>query len=229
MRAVRSPGATQGDDVATTTVRTAHTLADLVPAERHRGLLVDHDGTLVDSQAVNYRALRDALAAAGLTLEQAWFDARTGVSTTEMVQLLAQFAGRPVDADAVTRARNEAYLRRVGQVREIGPVADLLRATRSTHRSALATGGQRSTVLPTIEALGLGPLLDAVVTRDDVSAGKPSPEIFLLAAHRLGLSPHTCLVIEDSDEGLEAAAAAGMDAVDVRPLRAARRDGPPAG
>lgn len=211
--------------MTTTTVRTARTVADLVPAERHRGLLVDHDGTLVDSQAVNYRALRDALAAAGLTLEQAWFDARTGVSTTEMVLLVAGLAGRDVDADAVTRARNEAYLRRVGEVREIGPVADLLRATRATHRSALATGGQRETVLPTIDALGLGPLLDAVVTRDDVSAGKPSPEIFLLAADRLGLPPHTCLVLEDSDEGLEAAAAAGMDAVDVRPLRAAHQGG----
>lgn len=203
--------------MATTTARTA---ADLIPGERHRGLLVDHDGTLVDSQAVNYLALRDALALAGVPLDQQWFDARAGVSTTDMVLVLAELTGTPVDAAAVTRARNAEYLRRVGEVREIGPVADLIRATRRTHRSALATGGQRATVLPTLDALGLRPLLDAVVTRDDVSAGKPSPDIFLLAADRLGLPPHACLVLEDSDDGLAAAAAAGMDAVDVRPLRA---------
>ncbi|WP_456818869.1 HAD family hydrolase [Cellulomonas sp. URHB0016] len=195
-------------------------MADLGPSERHRALLVDHDGTLVDSQAVNFRALADALAPAGVPLDQAWFDARTGVSTGELVLLLAELTGADLDVEAVTGARNEAYLRRTHEVREIAPVADLLRATRGTHRSALATGGQRATVLPTIDALGLRPLLDVVVTRDDVSAGKPSPEIFLLAADRLGLPPRACLVLEDSSEGLDAAAAAGMDAVDVRPLRA---------
>lgn len=202
------------------TVTTARTPADLHPRAHHRGLLVDHDGTLVDSQRVNYLCLRDALAPVGIALEQPWFDARTGVSTTEMVTVLAEQHGVTVDALAVTAARNRAYLARVGEVREVAVVADLLRATRATHRAALATGGQAQTVVPTLEALGLLEVLDAVVTRDDVSAGKPSPEIFLLAAHRLGLDPDRCLVLEDSDEGLEAAQAAGIDAVDVRPLRA---------
>jgi len=202
-----------------TTTTTARTAADLRPGPAHRGLLLDHDGTLVDSQAANYRALRDALAGTGIALDQDWYDARTGISTTEMVAQLGALAGVEVDADAVTARRNEAYLRRVHEVRELTPVADLVRATRGTHRAALATGGQRETVVPTLEALGLLGLLDAVVTRDDVTAGKPSPEIFLLAARRLGLDPGQCLVLEDSDEGLEAARAAGIDAVDVRPLR----------
>ncbi|GCE76317.1 HAD family hydrolase [Cellulomonas biazotea] len=201
------------------TARTARTAADLRPGPQHRGLLLDHDGTLVDSQAVNYRALRDALAGTGIVLDQDWYDARTGVSTTEMVERLGVLHGVPVDAAAVTARRNAAYLARVHEVGEHPAVADLLRSTRGTLRAAVATGGQRETVVPTLEALGLLGLLDAVVTRDDVSAGKPSPEIFVLAAQRLGVEPGACLVLEDSDEGLAAALAAGMDAVDVRPLR----------
>ncbi|WP_456785863.1 HAD family hydrolase [Cellulomonas sp. P5_C5] len=205
------------------TVSAARTTADLAPAPHHRGFLVDHDGTLVDSQAVNYRALRDAVATVDLTLDETWYDARTGVSTTEMVLMLAQLAGRDIDAEHLTAVRNDEYLRRVTEVRPFTPVVDLLRATRGTHLAALATGGQRETVVPTLEALDLLPFLDAVVTRDDVSAGKPSPEIFLVAADRLSLHPAQCLVLEDSDEGLEAARAAGIDAIDVRPLRPTHR------
>ncbi len=58
------------------------------------------------------------------------------------------------------------------------------------------------------------------MTREDAERGKPAPDIFLTAARRLNLNPSQCLVYEDSDEGMEAAHAAGMDAIDVRPLRA---------
>lgn len=206
-----------------TTTTIARTAADLRPGPRHRGLLLDHDGTLVDSHEVNFRTLRDALDGTSIVLDRDWYDARTGVSTREMVLLLGEIHGVAVDVPAVTARRNAAFLRRAHEVRELTPVADLLRATRGTHRAALATGGQRATVVPTLEALGLLGLLDAVVTRDDVAAGKPSPEVFLVAAARLGLEPGECLVLEDSDEGLEAARAAGIDAVDVRPLRAAHQ------
>lgn len=207
----------------TTELVRAHDEADLRPRGRHRGLLVDQDGTLVDSQWANFLSLRDALRPVGVELVQDWFDARTGISTTEMVADLGRLHRVDLDVEAVAAARNAAYLARLTEVTEFGPVADAVRAARGTHRVAVATGGQRETVLPTLEALGLLPLLDDLVTRDDVSAGKPSPEIFLLAAQRLGLEPGACLVLEDSDEGLQAAAAAGMDAVDVRPLRDARR------
>jgi HAD superfamily hydrolase (TIGR01509 family) len=68
----------------------------------------------------------------------------------------------------------------------------------------------------TIRTLGFDGLFDTVVTREDVRAGKPEPDIFLLAAERVGVPPDRCLVYEDSDEGLLAAARAGMSAIDVR-------------
>lgn len=77
---------------------------------------------------------------------------------------------------------------------------------------------------PTLRALGLEQHFNAIVTRDDVRRGKPAPDIFLEAAHRLAVAPETCLVYEDSDQGLQAAVEAGMDAIDVRQFRAEIQD-----
>jgi HAD superfamily hydrolase (TIGR01509 family) len=188
----------------------------LHPAPHHRALIFDWDGTVADSQAVNYAVLRDALAEHGCDLAEPWFAARTGMSTRDMVTLIARLDGRTLDPDVVAARRDALYLSRVHEVAAVADVVAVLRSARPVRATALATGGGRGTVLPTVEALGLADAFDVIVTRNDVSAGKPSPELFLLAADRLGADPAACLVYEDSDEGLAAAHAAGMDAVDVR-------------
>lgn len=199
--------------------RDALTLADLEPLEKHRALLFDWDGTLADSQAANYQAIRTALRATGLDIAQDWFDARTGVSTRDMVAMIAELAGQEVDLDSVAEHRDDVYLTMLAQVGEVPHVADILRGEHGRRRTALTTGGGASTVFPTADALHLRQYFDAEVTRDHVSRGKPAPDIFQRAAELLGVHATECLVYEDSDEGLEAAAAAGMDAIDVRPLR----------
>ena len=177
---------------------------------------------MADSQQVNFESRRAALAEVHLDPEKTWFDARTGVSTAEMVRMVADLAQTDVDVGAVAAARDRRYLHRLGEVGEVRFVVDMLRAEHSRRRTALATGGGAATVLPTVEALGLRSLFDVIVTRHDVVQGKPAPDLFLRAAELLRVEPAHCLVYEDSDEGLEAAAAAGMDAIDVRPLRAFR-------
>lgn len=193
--------------------------ADLQPAPHHEALLFDWDGTVADSQQVNFEVLREALVPVGVVLEQSWFDARTGVSSREMIAMLAAAQGVDVDPAAVAARRDEAYLRRAHQIGEVRAVTDVLRRHHGQRRTALATGGARRTVTSTATALGLLELFDVVLTREDVQRGKPAPDLFLLAAERLGVEARGCLVFEDSDEGLAAAEAAGMDAVDVRPLR----------
>jgi HAD superfamily hydrolase (TIGR01509 family) len=192
---------------------------DLEPGDDHAALLFDWDGTLADSQTVNYEVLRDALQARGAHLDRAWFDARTGVSSAEMATLVAKLSGVELDPVAVAADRDAAYLIRAQEVKEVPLVASVLRRHRHQRKVALATGGGRQTVTATAQALALLDLFDVVVTREDVDHGKPAPDLFLLAADRLGVPPARCLVYEDSDEGLAAATAAGMDAIDVRPLR----------
>jgi HAD superfamily hydrolase (TIGR01549 family) len=85
---------------------------------------------------------------------------------------------------------------------------------------AIASGGILPVVLKTLDSIGFGGFFSVVVTSEQVPRGKPYPDLFLEAARRLGVSPETCLVLEDSPAGFEAAEAAGMDyAVVDRPGR----------
>jgi HAD superfamily hydrolase (TIGR01509 family) len=83
------------------------------------------------------------------------------------------------------------------------------------YRLGLASSAAAEEIAAVIDALGLAPRLGAWVCAADVPRGKPSPDIFLEAARRLGVAPAGCLVIEDSLNGLRAAKAAGMACVVV--------------
>ncbi|MCH7736475.1 MAG: HAD family phosphatase [Chloroflexi bacterium] len=91
-----------------------------------------------------------------------------------------------------------------------------LRVARETGcRTALATMSQRNEALHVLRSLDLEQYLDEVLTREDVTNPKPDPEIYLLAAERLGVEPADCLVIEDSPNGARAGVAAGMNVIAV--------------
>ena len=92
----------------------------------------------------------------------------------------------------------------------------LLRVAHETACStALATMSYRKEVMHVLESLDLEQYLDQVLTREDVKQPKPDPEIYLLAAQRLGVEPQDCLVLEDSPNGVRAGVAAGMNVIAV--------------
>jgi HAD superfamily hydrolase (TIGR01509 family) len=197
----------------------ANNFQELQPRDGVRARLFDWDGTLADSQQINFRVLSDALAQQGLPMSYEWFAARTGVSTAEMVSQVGLLHSRSVNAQAIANARDQAFLERASEVRLVPHVELLLQQQRGKRVIALATGGAKDTVYAVINSLGIADLFDVIVTREDVENGKPSPDIFLLASERLGVKPKDCLVYEDSDEGLQASLTAGMAAIDVRPIR----------
>ena len=84
---------------------------------------------------------------------------------------------------------------------------------------AVASNAERPVVLATLRAIGLLEAFSAIVTITEAIVPKPAPKVFQMAAELLGLPPENCLVFEDSAEGLAAALAARMEAVDVRPYR----------
>lgn len=81
---------------------------------------------------------------------------------------------------------------------------------------AIATGSAMPGASRTLAAAGLSGLFDVILTPDEVEHGKPAPDMFLKAAELLGVSPDRCVVFEDAEPGMKAAAAAGMDCVQVR-------------
>jgi HAD superfamily hydrolase (TIGR01509 family) len=87
---------------------------------------------------------------------------------------------------------------------------ELLRLLRAAGvKVAIASGSSRPSILPIMEKHRI--VVDAVVSAEDVSRGKPHPDLFLAAARRLDMAPERCVVVEDSDAGVASARAAGMN------------------
>ncbi|WP_165955953.1 HAD family hydrolase [Streptomyces hainanensis] len=180
----------------------------------YEALIFDFDGTLVDSQPLNHRALVAALSGHGVTVAWEWYAQRLGTSGLD---LLAQLGVSQEVAVEVIEVWSELIIREAATLRpHLTVVGWAEESRRAGLRCAVASGGGGPVVRAGLAATGLADLFDVVVTREAAARGKPAPDLFLLAASRLGVLPSRCLVLEDADEGLAAARAAGMDAIDVR-------------
>lgn len=181
-----------------------------------RGLIFDCDGTLVETLPAHVQSLKDALEPFGLRPTMEWARSKYGQSPATVLLAIDNEVGRiPVPHSEVLRTWAMNYGRNLHLLEQITPVCDIARQWRGRVPMAVASNGHRSSVEATLNAAGLLPLFDAMATIEDVTAGKPAPDLFLAAARKIGIAPAECVVFEDSDEGIEAAARAGMRSVRV--------------
>lgn len=187
-----------------------------VPADT-QALIFDCDGTLVDSLPLYLQSWLEALKTkGGLDVSPEWFFSRRGYSEGMVLSALEKERGVTLDRAAIMTATREGVRSRLPTVKANAPVVALAREWVGRVPMAVASSGSREVVEASLAAIGLLDVFDAIVTIEDVARPKPAPDIYLLAAARLGVQPNGCLVFEDSAEGLEAARAAGMPAKDVR-------------
>ena len=124
----------------------------------------------------------------------------------------------PLDPLAVAREKEAEYLPLIAQVEPINTVVGVARENYGKIPLAVASGGTQRIIEQVLDHLGIRHLFQAIVTSEDVVNQKPAPDIFLEAARRLGVPPQFCRAYEDTDLGMQAIRAAGMEAVDVREL-----------
>jgi HAD superfamily hydrolase (TIGR01509 family) len=183
-----------------------------------RGLIFDCDGTVADTMSYHQEGWRQAFGAAGVSVPEAWLDSLRGTPEKRVVALANQRFGLALDPAVTVAAKHRVYRRLLEGVRPIEPVVAVVRAHQGRLPMAIASGGTREDVHTILERLDLAEAFAVVLTADDDDIEhKPSPQIFLEAARRLGVEPMYCQVFEDGDIGLEAARRAGMTATDVRP------------
>jgi HAD superfamily hydrolase (TIGR01509 family) len=192
-----------------------------IPAGDFAGYIFDLDGTLIDSMPIHYVAWDAAMRQAGLAepLSEDLFYSLGGVPTRRVAELIGQHYGLKVDVEQVFHAKEAFFVEKLAAVKVIEPVAAVARRVALTRPVAIASGGPRDVVVRSLEVSGLKPLFPVVVSADDVAHGKPSPDMFLLAAQLMGVSPERCLVFEDAEPGMRAAEAAGMAWVRVESRR----------
>lgn len=173
-----------------------------------RAVLVDLDGTLVDTHAANLAAYRQALGETGMAYSSV--DLSSSVGKMAWRPMLKQLLPSHPDLhERIARRKREIYPTLFDRVRVNKLLVAVLQQLHKTVPIALVTAASRASVTPLLAEKKLDCLFSIVVTSDDTIASKPSPEPFIKAAALLNVGPEDCLVLEDSEVGLAAAQAFG--------------------
>ena len=184
-----------------------------------KGLIFDCDGTLADTMPLHWCAWQMVTQRHGLHFPEDRFYSLGGIPSRDILKTLAKEQGRSLDHLAVAHEKEVAYLPLMMQVEPIHAVLEIAKANHGKIPLAVASGGTEKIIGQVLDHLKIRHLFDAIVTSEMVKNQKPAPDIFLEAARRISVEPKFCRAYEDTDLGLQAIRAAGMEAVDVRKLR----------
>jgi HAD superfamily hydrolase (TIGR01509 family) len=180
-----------------------------------KSVIFDLDGVIVDSEKVHPRTFELALGKYGIKIDSAhWKRNYTGIGSYAIFDDLVKKHGITEDARELVKKRNEIYLEEIRKNRLM-----VIEGFQKVHsvllqngiKEVVASGGHANHVAESLRASGLKGV--PFVAIEHVKKGKPSPEIFLRAAKKIGAKPSECIVFEDSLSGMEAAALAGMPCV----------------
>ena len=176
-------------------------------------LIFDCDGVLVDSEHLACAALAEVMTTLGhsMTADEAML-AFAGRSLKDVLARAERLLSRPIPEDLGEQAAVQLMARFRRELQAVAGVKEAIAAL--PYRRCVASSSDPGRLTLSLDVTGLSALFgNNVFSAVEVANGKPAPDLFLLAARRLGEDPSSCIVIEDSVLGVEAAGAAGMAAI----------------
>ncbi|KOH46948.1 HAD family hydrolase [Sunxiuqinia dokdonensis] len=180
-----------------------------------KGLIFDLDGTIADTMPIHYVAWRNAAARYGIDFSVELFEKLAGIPLYKTVEKLNELFNKNIDPQEMGDAKEAEYEASMHLAQPIEPVMDVIRQYHGKLPMAVGTGGCRYLSEKVMRIVGVDQYIDQLVSADEVSQHKPHPETFLKCAELIGVKPQDCLVFEDGILGMQAAKAAGMQAVNV--------------
>ena len=172
----------------------------------------DMDGVLADTAPYHLLAWRETFAKRGINFTEEDFMRGFGIRNDAIIK---NTLGKPIipdEIEAIAREKEATFRRIIGKdIKPLPGALDLLKALDENGvKMAIASSTTIENIHLIIGSLGIADYFRAVITGHDVTEGKPSPKVFLLAARRLGAEPKNCIVVEDAVAGVKAAKSAGM-------------------
>ncbi|MDR3220784.1 MAG: HAD family phosphatase [Candidatus Accumulibacter sp.] len=184
-----------------------------------RAILLDHDGTLVDSEPIHFRLWNTVLKKYRISLSERHYQAHhAGMPARANAEDIVARFGLPVDPAALTAEKNAAtlgFLARNAFPLMPGVRDALVQFSALGLKLAVVTAANANGVRATLRAHALEPFFSLAVSSDDIANSKPAPDCYLFALDRLGLNAAECMAIEDTEHGVQAAAQAGIECIAV--------------
>jgi HAD superfamily hydrolase (TIGR01509 family) len=181
-----------------------------------KAVVFDVDGVLIDSEPVWERVRRNFVATRGGRWPDDAQDRMMGMSTAEWSRYMSEDFGLRL---APQQVADLVIAEMTAQYRTHLPLlpgaVDAVRALSARWRLAVASSAPKILIEAVLDASGLRWAFEAAVSSEEVTRGKPAPDVYLEATARLGIPPEACAAVEDSSNGLRAAAAAGMAVIAV--------------
>jgi len=182
------------------------------------GAIFDWDGVIIDSSAHHEESWERLAREVAKPLPAGHFKRGFGMKNEFIIpQLLAWTSD--VDEIKTLSLRKEALYREVVRDRGLKPLAGvktwLKKLAEAKVPCVIGSSTHRENIEMALELIGLHEYFSAVVSSEDVTHGKPHPDVFLQAARKIGCSPERCVVFEDAQVGIQAARAAGMRVIAV--------------
>ena len=186
------------------------------PAPQPRAILFDCDGTLLLTSDLHFTAISQAAKLQGAEMPRDWYMALTGLGRQDLFAAFARDFGISLDLPRATEQSISATIDMASAARENPTVAAFARHVSGIFPTAVVTNSETKIAQALLHKTGLLQLFDALIGCESAPRPKPAPDLYLTAATRFGVSPADCLVLEDSDQGMQAALAAEMRCIDVR-------------
>ncbi len=181
-------------------------------------VLWDLDGTLIDSEKFHWLSWRDTMAAEGVPITYEQFAATFGHRNDEILPRWLGADAGPERIERISLAKESLY-RELIRAEGLKPLPGAAPWVETLHldkwSQAIASSAPRANIDVVLEVLGFKEFFEAIVSAEDVTRGKPDPQVFLVAAQRLNEKPDRCIVVEDSPAGVEGARRAGMRSIGV--------------
>ncbi len=183
-----------------------------------KAVIFDWDGTLADTRKAVVQSFQTVLTEAGCRVSEEFIARRMGIGTKKTIIEAFRECHMRLDVSTLEKLADEKVRIQAGLadiVSLFDGAAELLEALQDKTKIALATMSSRKVVDKLLPAKRITAYFDVVVSADEVAYPKPDPEVFLIAAKKLGVTPEDCVVVEDSVFGVRAAKAANMKCVAV--------------